>query len=301
MRTIFESDFPIEKTEKISNLILGGGLMGASLWYYLTSRNLECMVVSNDLEDSGSLPCGGLIKPSRFTELETNEFKTVLDILNSLYELYPVKLILKPSLKRIKVSTYGLNMDKIYDCPKKIGEIRELDFKNKFVLVRIKESVWKILYDKVFICTGAGTVDLLPEFSKKIGLTIKRGFSFHFKGRVEEEFVKFWAPYKQITVHNCHFNHENIVWTGDGSALTLPSWKESRIKESWERIIPELPNDLEYLRTVRGLRCFTTHKKYKPCVCEQIKEDVWVLTGAGKMGLISAGWSLNKIKEHYGF
>jgi len=298
MRGLFdktEKDFQEYFSEdQVEIVVIGAGVMGATIAQYLRLKGHQVLILDNEHPESGSKPCGGLIKPSRFTELDNDEFKIVISVLDECFGLYPVKMILRPSGNLVKVATYGLNMDNIFGVDKTWGKVEFINPKGVLYYQDVKKRIHKVKFKKAVISAAYESKELLPELADPLGLIVKRGFSFHFKGKIDQDFVKFWAPYKQVTVHNSHYQGEEIVWAGDGSALTLPSWYEKRIDESYQRVIRELGTGYELIRVVKGLRCFTRSKKYKPCAIVKM-DTCYMAVGSGKMGLISAGFSANKI------
>jgi hypothetical protein len=278
-------------------VVIGAGIIGATIATAFRNKGLSVLIIDNDDPESGTKPCGGLIKPSPLMGLANEQINASLDMLDSTFGLKKETMIIKPSGNLIKASVRGVNMDLIFSTVKSYGHVWKIETSPNKVYYIPKDTQHTVVVDTkiIVIAAGMGCQVLLPQLFRKDGLVAKRGFSFHFKGQVQEQFVKFWAPYKQITIHNTTYAGEKIIWAGDGSALTLPSWYDGRIDEAFTRVVNELPRKFKLLRTVRGLRSFHRNKKYKPCYLNKIDEGCWIATGSGKFGLISAGYSAVEI------
>ena len=289
-------DFDTNLDKKYECVVIGAGILGATIAESLRNRGKDVLVLDSMEVESGSAPCGGLIKPSRFTELDKDEYKKVINRLDDTFGLETINMILRPSMNLLKVEIHHIDMDKIFTIKKEVGKVYHIDEKKGSIYyMNLDGKYVRILSEIIVVATGSGSVELIPKFLLGTGLKVKRGFSFHIDGKVDQAFVKFWAPYKQVTIHNSQYYGEDILWAGDGSALTLPSWYDKRIDEAWVRIQAEFKEPLKLIRTVRGLRVFT--KSYKPCFVKKFGK-CWVATAAGKMGLISAGFSANKILDY---
>jgi glycine/D-amino acid oxidase-like deaminating enzyme len=288
-----------EITETLSTevIVIGAGVVGATVAEAFRKRGMEVWVLDDDDPEGGSRPCGGLIKPSPLMGLPDVDIRESLDILESCFGLTKEVMTIRPSGNLIKAGIFGVMMDHVFKIEKTVGHVWGYETApNKVFFTPLGEVKSVEIKCKILvIAAGVRTKKLVPEAFVKDDLIAKRGFSFHFAGQVQEPFVKFWAPYKQITVHNTVYHGEEIVWAGDGSALTLPSWYEGRIKEAYKRVTDEMEPGHEYIRTLRGLRSFVRNKKYKPCFLKEIDPHCWIATGSGKFGLISGGYSAKEI------
>lgn len=270
--------------------------MGATIAEMLRSCGLTGVLLDDPSpsNEPGTRACGGLIKPSPLSGLSSEQTNKSLAILDRFFGLHPETLIIRPSGNLIKANVQAVNMDHIFAVPRTpalvhrvhSGVLQYLDQKDR--IVELESPL-------IVVAAGPGTLNLFPQL--RSCLVVKRGFSFHMKGRVAQGFVKFWAPYKQVTVHNTRFEGEKIVWAGEGSALRLENWYRGRIREGLARVRKELP-EKEYplIRTVTGLRLFHHHRK--PCFVEKMDKGLYVVTAAGKFGLISAGYAAMEVAKH---
>lgn len=296
MKSLFFVSPKIDLEEKVDFLILGGGVLGSSFALFLNSINASFKIIDASLPESGMEACGGLIKPSPLMGMSNKEIDNCLENLNCSSGLSEIQMILKPSGNRLKVNVFVLSMDTIRKLNKTSGTILEIlpkekaakyydNGRNKIIKISAKYGV--------LIALGANCFDFLPDCFERKKYKIKKGFSFHFEGQIDAPFVKFWAPFKQITIHNHIHDGESLIWAGEGSALLLKNWNDSRINEGLARIKKEIGNKL--IRTIIGQRSF--YEGVKPCFFKEIEPKVWLSTGSGKFGCISAGWTIEKIKE----
>lgn len=293
--SIIHEDYEISKEIKTEVAVVGAGVMGATVAQALRAIDTEVLVIDKNDVESGSIPCGGLMKPSRFTELDDKQYGKVVDIMERLFRTHKEQMIIKPSGNLLKVDIRNVSMDSIFGIDKIYGNVKNIcTEKAELIYEDSAGDFVKVKAKMLILAMGAGGIDFFDNLFHKKGLVMKRGFSFHLSPFDTENFVKFWAPYKQITIHKTVHAGENIVWAGDGSALTLPSWYDGRIDEAWKRIQKEVPDDVTVLRMVKGIRVF--HRKEKPCYLHKINK-AWFVSGAGKMGLISAGYSALHILE----
>ena len=289
----------IVKTFTAEVVVIGAGVVGATIAEAFRKKEMDVCVLDDNDPEGGSKPCGGLIKPSPLMGLPDVDIRESLDVLESCFGLTKEVMTIRPSGNLIKAGIFGVVMDNVFKIEKTTGHVwaYETNPNKVFFTPMEKDKSVEVKCKILVIAAGVCTKKLVPEAFVKDDLIAKRGFSFHFTGQVKDPFVKFWAPYKQITVHNTIYYDEEIVWAGDGSALTLPSWYEGRIQEAYKRVTDEMEPGHEYIRTLRGLRSFVRNKKYKPCFLQEIDPHCWVATGSGKFGLISGGYSAKEIMK----
>ena len=277
-------------------IVIGGGLMGATIAKALWEKGLDGEILDSKEEEPGTVACGGLIKPSPLMGMTKEQVNASLAMLDRFFGIQAGPIKIRPSGNILKTTVYEVGMDEIFSVPKVWGKALEIKVSPNSVLYWNKaKKLIQVFAPLIVLAAGRGCLSLAPRLQDS--LTAKRGFSFHFSGSVPEPFVKFWAPYKQITIHNTVFKEEPIVWAGEGSALKLNSWYDGKIEEGLARVRGEIPK-LELIRTLRGIRLF--HPKRKPCYLEHTDEGVHIATACGKFGLISAGFAAIEVLKNEG-
>lgn len=270
-------------------IVVGAGIMGATIGQAYRNQGRKVLIVDDSRPMAGTSPSGGAIKPSKLTGLNSEDEEAAIQTLRELYGLEEIQFEIKPTGGFVKVSTYQLNMDKVFDVETE-GDIAQCLEKGPAVKFQDMGVVQAKL---VVVATGIWASELLPEvFDGK--MEGKTGVSFLFEGRIKQPFVKPWAPYKQITIHNYRLDGRNYIWASDGSALKSENWTEERTNQCKERCMSALGITKEPVEVTLGIRPF--HKdKPKPCFLKEVRPNVWAATGAGKFGCISAGWAANQM------
>ncbi len=281
-------------------IVVGAGIVGATIAEALRKfKNRQVLVIDDGKPLSGTKASGGSIKPSKLTGLSETELNPILDTLLNLFGYQKETFELRPVRKLLKYDIYQLNMVNVFNIEKKLGRVINIGSTNDGkpgVLAIIDGEEMFIPCNLLIIAAGMGCIQILPEIFSKNTLTAKKGVSFRFKGTIKQAFVKTWLPYKQVTVHNFYTKDGWQIWGCDGSALKPENWPTSRTDECLQRISRELNPQHELLAVTPGLRSFH-QAKAKPCYFEQVYQNVYVATGAGKFGSISAGWAANRIME----
>ena len=276
-------------------IVVGAGIMGATIAEALrVVQGRDVIIIDREDPFAGSTCSGGLIKPSKFTGLGDDQMDPVLDLLGALWGgLKEQTFTIRPSGGLFKANIWRLNMRKVFDLPYVYGKVTQV-LKDEPAVILNDDNIMRC--EMLVIAAGMGCAELLPDVFPPGVLTAKQGASFLFRGSVKgDPFVKAWAPYKQITVHD--FDDETI-WASDGSALKPDNWTDDRTESCIQRCMEAMGTDERPAHIAVGHRPF--HKsKAKPCYLEEVADDVWVATGAGKFGSISAGWAANQLLGVY--
>lgn len=286
---------------KTEMAIIGAGIMGSSIFRYLQETvDIQMTIIDDNRKESGTSCCGGAIKPSKLTGLSNDDNRTVLEVLEACFGMEPVRFNIKPSGGIIKVDTYLLNMenvDAVRSCENfyegTVSQIIPENNGNRIVFADGSE----LLAERTIISNGAWVSEILPEYKEKI--YSKKGITYIFpisEELPEQSFVKTWAPYKQVTVHPLKRYGGTFLWTGDGTAVKQENWTSNHSREALKRVRGALDVSVQPYNVILGLRPFSKGKE-KPCLIEEIMDNTWVVTGAGKFGAISAGWAGNHFKQ----
>jgi len=285
----------IQKAQKEDVIVVGAGIMGATIGRALRDKGRKVFILDADLPFSGTGACGGLVKPTPLTGLEKNQIKTALAQLDSVYGLTTVKMTIRPSRNILKADIFQVPMDKVFRTEKNYGKLIDLDLKSSppKIIYQSKKGVWEKSCNLLILATGLGSRELFPHLFQKGMIYGKKGVSFIFSGTIEVPFVKIWAPYKQVTVHNFLYQGTPAIWTGDGSARLIENWDHLIPVAALKRIKTAMERNDNPIATIFGHRSF--HKKRKPCYLEKIGNQTWIATGAGKFGCLAAGWAAGEI------
>lgn len=283
-------------------IVIGNGVMGSTIASWLRLKGREVLTLDDGRPESGTSASGGLIKPSKLNGLTPVEEAEVRGVLDPLFGLTREVFTIRPSFDLVKTEIWRINMDRVRTAPStkfKVTEIKRGEAgEDSIVLGEGAEGPEEHRCGILILAAGYWCMELLPEIFPPGSLTAKKGVSFRFKGKIDRPFVKMWAPYKQVTVHNTDYMDEKVIWAGDGTGLKLENWREGIEAECLVRIRKEFPDGeamIPFAETP-GLRPF--HKdKDRPCFVKEAYPRVWVATGAGKFGGISAAWAARKIER----
>jgi hypothetical protein len=288
-------------------VVVGAGIMGATIGEAFRKKvGLKVQIIDDHDPLSGSRPSGGCVKPSKLTGLGNDDFEEAMALMAELYGAEDVRFAIKPSGGFVKVNTRQLDMEKVFGVKHVHAKVHKI--------LDDPEDLPAVVYDlpggtviseanMLVVAAGMGCAKMFPEVFPDNTLTAKQGVSFQFEGEVDEPYVETWAPYKQVTVHNVQTaGGTTRIWASDGSALIPKNWTDERTFQCLERVTKSLRKagyDVDEPVAIHtGLRPF--HKaKPKPCFLEEVSPDIWVATGAGKFGCISAGWAAVQLLKDY--
>lgn len=266
-----------------SLIVIGGGIVGKTIACHIQKMGISTTIIDAGLAESGTSACGGAVKPSPLTNMSSAELEDALNILQSCWGMEEVKFEIRPMGKFVKVKTNVVNMNKIDDFPTTFGKVSKIH--NSFFL-----EGEELKADFFVVACGIWSNDIYPV----PGLYSKKGCGFYF----EKEygcFVKTWAPYKQITIHPCERFGGRATWAGDGTAIIPENWSMEKVKEAMKRCRKEMKTIEAPFKIAVGNRPFLKSKP-RPCFFERNK-NVFCVTGAGKFGLLAAGWAAKRMEN----
>ena len=271
-------------------IVVGAGIIGATVTKALRAQGRDVLLLDSKEEMSGTAPSGGHIKPNWIGGMAKQDYNDAMETLAKVWKIEEAQFKIWPTW--IKAVVYRVDTDIVmtygpYLRAKvtKVFTDREhpaVEFTNKGANCTAEGKI-------LVIAAGVWCDRLIPSCI----IRPKQGVSFRFPG-VVEPFIKPWAPYKQVVVHQ---QGPNELWVGDGSAIIPQNWDNDRTNKCMNRCKNALGmNEVEPIRTLFGLRPYC-ETNGKPCLLQKFGEHTWLATGAAKLGTIAAGWVAKEILD----
>jgi glycine/D-amino acid oxidase-like deaminating enzyme len=271
-------------------LIIGGGITGCTVAKSFLNQNRKVMIIDDDSNLAGSKASGGHFMKSWVSGLPTQDYDKSVERLDDLWGVTDEKYMVYPKKKLVTVSR--LSYSKVRDNSIfTIGRVTKINKDEEFPVVTYKGLHNQILLDVktrlLVVCAGVWSSELLHLDEK---IQSKKGVAFKYDMKLKRPFIKPWAPYKQVVGHQ---ETKSTVWIGDGSSILEKNWSRKRTSECWERCSNHLGlENQQPTEVIHGLRPYCKSGN-DPCICKQVKPNIWIVTGAGKLGTISSGWASN--------
>lgn len=283
-------------------IIVGNGILGATIAESLRKQKLETLVIDAHLPMAGTSPSGGHLKPSWFGGMDKAEYEPAMQLLDETWGLSVDEFVIIGSLGLVKTKVYRVDTDKVgtKHIVGKVTEVENVEHEPVVTVLR-GEQLSKYRCKLLILATGvwANTFDFGVECASK------QGVSFRMPGKLSKPFIFPWAPYKQVVAHQ---QTENSIWIGDGSAILSKNWTDKRTAECLARcqstlgkkLVTYRSNPPAPLETRKGLRAYCEHPKNEPCLFKLVTDKLIIATGAGKSGTIAAGFCARRILMHVG-
>lgn len=270
-------------------IVVGAGVFGCVAARAFIEAGRDVMVFDDRRPMNGSAPSGFLMKPSWINMMPTQDKKESFALLDRLYGVDNIELTLWPLKK--KVTATHVERHRILNDPKvPVTELRVGEVQNSGVVVEDPEGQ-PVSYSAKKVIVAAGV--WCNELVNVPGLYGKRGVSFVFPGEIEA-FIKPWAPYKQVVAHK--HDIPGFFWAGDGTALRTENWTQEREEITADRVANAVKRNKSEATRQHGIRPFVPDVTNKvPCYLHKHDENVWVLTGGGKNGLVASAWAANQL------
>lgn len=259
--------------------IIGGGLFGSIIAQAL-AYNHGVTVYDDARAEAGSKPAACLMKPGWFSALGKKVYDPSLDLLSEIYGVREIRFKAGPT----SVSVFWVPPAKILD--------RRAYTVNASIRGIKKTSTGFDLYNKtevigearkVVVAAGIWTQLLVPEIEQRS----QAGMAFLWpEQRIEEPFIKVWAPYKQVVA----FNRGDGLWVGDGNAILRSNWTETHAKQSAARCKYGVGEP----KRLFGIR---PYHKDRPCLLREVRPGLWVASGGAKNGTLAAGWCASQLRK----
>lgn len=274
----------------IDAVVVGAGIFGSLITRALRTSGLEVLTLDAKHKESGSAPAACLMRPGWFTSLGKDVYDPALKMLDKLVGVQDLTF-------RFNKMVTGT----VHWCdPKRVLlDQNEVRTGNVFRLWQEKDY-WLVSYSSkelepriakaklVIVATGIWTPMLLPE----IKVEGQGGVAWLWPHeKIEEPFVKVWAPYKQIVA----FNRGDGLWVGDGLSVRnwSPAYRDQSYRRCSEAVKPSTTSTVGGPLELFGYRPYV--KDAKPCLLKELKPGLWVATGGAKNGTLAAGWCADQI------
>lgn len=271
-------------------IIVGAGLFGQVIAAHLRALGQDVLALDARAPRSGSQPSACLMKPSWFSGLGRSVYEPALEVLDRLYGVQELSFKLWPALRVDSVKwvdpTQVLSQEFEGRLVRRVGHGfvesgRGLNLQRHTArTVVVAGGVWT---NHVLHSSGLPEI---PGLQGKMGLACV--WAHH---RIDEPFIRPWAPYKQLVAFNCG---SLGLWVGDGTAIKPDNWTQARENQSIRRCTQAVGLEQEP-HIMRGIRPYVPGAK--PCYLEQVVPGVWVATGGAKNGTIAAGWCAHRLGE----
>lgn len=266
-------------------IVVGAGIIGTTVSTAFRLNGAEVLTLDDGRPNAGTPPSGGHLKPSWFRDMPKSEYEPAMEMLERCWGLKAEEFQVWPT--SLTTIVYRVDTDQVAQSPKETATVIAIEHVGNYPLVRLaggREERCRLLV----VAAGAWCFELLPE----IKTVPKQGVSFRVRGRLEQPFIRPWAPYKQIVAHE---QAERKIWIGDGSAVLPSNWDEERTAACLRRCFNALDGG-ELLESRFGWRPYANpERKGEPCLLRRLGPRCWVATGAGKSGTIAAGWVARRI------
>lgn len=267
-------------------IVVGAGIFGSLIARALRRSGRKVLVLDDKRRDAGSAPAACLMRPSWFSSLGKDVYDPALKILDDLVGVQDLKFLVTSKLATT-----------VHWCdPKRVlldqNEVRTGCVGGMELQKDGSWSVWATHQDGgrcysarlVVVAAGIWTPLLFPE----IEVTGQAGVAWLWPaGRIEEPFIRVWAPYKQIVA----FNRGDGLWIGDGT--TVRHWSRCHEEAALRRCIKALGNIEVPPKRLFGYRPYV--KDSKPCLLKELRPGLWIATGGAKNGTLAAGWCADQV------
>lgn len=279
--------------DRLDVLVIGAGLFGQVIRAALVREGMSVLCVDAHRPGSGSLPSACLMKPSWFSGMDREYTNPSLQLLDDIYGVQNLTFRVGP----VKTdSVLWCDPAAILSGPAQRGTVEELPAGSGPVHLRLPEvsdgTVVELRPRHVVVAAGAWSGQLLPIQ----GLDGKAGVSVRYhKLRLRDNFIRPWAPYKQLVAFN--LPGDRGVWVGDGSAIKVPNWTSERQQLSIDRCHKAVGSPSTRGVATWGVRPYIPKRllRGRPCLLEEARQGVWVATGGAKNGTVAAGWAAHEL------
>jgi len=271
-------------------IVVGGGVTGLVIAGHLALTGEEVTIVDDGRVGSGTAASGFLLRPSWAGGAD---FGKVMEVLERLCIVDVLDFTIYPVGKVVKVHRAVPKMPGVLGVEWLTGKVAQVEKRKEgfWVDIRTGTRPWSLVADRVVLATGSWANELLPK-ELQLKLETKVGCSFTWRSPVGRNFIKPWAPFKQVVAYN--IPGQECCWAGDGTAILERNWSQDNIEVCAERVSGEL-NKKRQLGTITiGRRPVVKGSKW---YCEEVSKNLWVATGGGKIGTTAAALSALKIAE----
>lgn len=277
-------------------IVVGAGIIGSTIASALRNQGRSVTVLDANKPLAGTPPSGGHLKPSWFGGMKKVDYEPAMELLDKTWGLVEEEFIIRPS--KLKATIWRVDTDKVVKSERTLAAVTGIDLLDTNA-PKVTTTTEDFRCRLLIVAAGVWCQELLPEILPPKSLIAKQGISFRYQGNLANPFIKPWAPYKQIVAHQ---QTANEIWIGEGSAILSANWDARRSSTCQERCISSLARLYPSMalkqptRAIEGLRPYYASGA-DPCLCKQVGKAAWVVTGAGKLGTIAAGWAARRILD----
>jgi len=265
---------------RLDAIVVGGGLFGQVIAKALRAQGRVVAVLDAHRSNAGSKPAACLMKPGWFAGLGRDVYEPSLNLLDRLYGVEDIEF--KAALA--KVTVHWVNPAKILSEPVSTMEVV------RALPGRVEGRRETLEAPLIIVAAGVWSNELLRDVDHSVpALSGRAGVAFlQPEKRIEQPFIKPWAPYKQIVA----FNRGDGLWVGDGNTIKPERWSDKRLQQSAERCEAAV-GGIVGAEALYGIRPYADVAG--PCALWEARPGLWVATGGAKNGTIAAGWCAHEI------
>ena len=268
-------------TTEIEVLVIGGGLFGSIVAKALRDQGRSVLVVDDGRPGSGSRPAACLMKPSWFSGLGKEVYEPSLKLLDRLYGVQDIKFRVPAG----HVNVHWVKPADVLQAADVVARVNSLERTSDWCWRARINNGGDLIAKKVVVAAGIWT----PLLVSSIKVDAQFGMAFLWpQGKIEEPFVRVWAPYRQLVA----FNRGDGLWVGDGTAIK--NWSNKYAEASLNRCSKEIGLEVEPQKLF-GARPYVADAK--PCLLKEVSSGLWVATGGAKNGTLAAGWCAHQLME----
>lgn len=285
---------PQSAVEKADAIVVGGGLFGRIITHALRAQGRKVILIDAAHDTRGSNAAGCVMKPSWLSRLG-DDFQPAMALLARLYSSF--------EQRRFRVNgmawadCYWVRPDQVLLDPGTGDFTAEEDDRrgsvghviDNQVIFATQAGLQRAEAPLIIVAAGIWTEHLLPELRGRV--TAKWGVATISAATLEHDFIRAWAPYRQVVGVN--LEPTGRAWTGDGSALNKPP-----VGDQLGAILrrEEVPAALAS-RTILGARPYAALAKDQAALLEEVRPGVWAATGGAKNGTAAAAWCALRLME----
>lgn len=271
-------------------IVVGGGIFGRTITKHLHDLGHDVACIDAMKQFSGSWPSACLMKPSWFAGLGKGIYEPALMTLDAAWGLHDLDFTVGFGTKRglFQTTVHWVDRAKVFAAEEQEwmhwGEVLSVH-EDGHVVVRQANEIHEMEARHIVVAAGVWTKHLqdVP------GLHAQFGAACLWSGQLESNFIKPWAPYRQLVAFNID---DRSTWTGDGSAIVEHRWRP----ECEDKIVARCRSAVNGggMPEVRvGMRPYIRGVKH--ALLERRSPKVWVATGGAKNGTLGAGWCAHRL------
>lgn len=277
---------------KYDAVVIGAGIFGSIITRALRAKFMSVLTLDCKYANAGSAPAACLFKPSWASSMSKEAYEASvaqLDDLVGVQELtfkVPVISDLKGNItvqwcdpKKVLLPSERIT----FGLVKNILPGKRLSWETQYTNDR---GLFTVESKLVIIAAGIWTRVLRPE----VDVVGQAGIAWLWpKAKIDEPFIKVWAPYKQLVA----FNRGDGLWVGDGTSVK--NWQDKYRTASLARCRASVKTKSEP-QVLFGYRPYVKELG-TPCYFKQPQQGFWIATGGAKNGTLAAGWCADQISR----